>query len=218
MSFETLSPELVMPGLSIGSDYLRLAHKEGLGVHVAFRPLCSRVTDKVIVIGGKIRVAYDATYAKTKDVAPLNDASAVANLKAAWSGTIKWANMNPERLSTAIALPLAVGVWDGPKFFDGFDATKLAKAILAKIEKDVGCPLENRRIITGALAEFYLTRTKALFHAIPSAHQNSVGSELIGVSGPLEVGEVYGPNVVSFVKKIAEKHAELSGPPLTNEQ
>ena len=187
-------PTLVMDGSTTKQTYVRLAHLDGLGIHVALMPGSVRISEGAILIGGKLRVAYDSAYGikGKEDLVLMSEKSAVANLKSAFPGKAPWINTNPQRLSSMVGLPIKAGIWEGQAFLQKDPLPVLVDTLFNQIEEGVGCTIEHKRTVKKCLLECY---------------KESLPLWFMDLTHPSDKPET-NADVISFADKAAAKKAK----------
>lgn len=214
---KSVPKELIMDGVSSAQSYLVMARKKRLGLHVAFSPRVGRITDDVIIVGGKLRIAYDSGYTssrKSKAVKAINEKVAISTLKTAYDADgAKWSKELPERVSGVYAKPVAAGLYDGEEFEASGAVEEIVASLMDGLEGTVGFKTENARKIRESLVAYFAENVKKVFKPLPEITKLPVS--LVGSFGNLAIdgtgeGLSYTKNVVSFADKLAVRKAKAA--------
>lgn len=214
MTFANVDESLTMDGLGSTKSYLVLRRKKRLGIHVGFRPLVGRISDDAIIIGGKLRIAYDSTYGEEgHSPKPISPEVAVKTLRNTFDGSgVLWHRVDPRRVSAVVAKPVAAGLWNGKEFKEKVKIEEFVDELLEHIQGAVGFKMENQRKIREALRAYYEGAVNAVFQDLPSPKK--LDEKLVGVSGAVAVAEggdmSSSKKVISFLDKLAAKQAKAA--------
>lgn len=192
MNWTAKHADLVMPGTTPGSHYIRLASHPTWDIHVAFRPVVVRINSVGILFGGTLRVAYDWAYSslgkETGPVTTLSPVAAVTNLRKAFKSDINWRTVLPTRLSTLTGSPVGIASeWDGPEFIANFRVDITADVFLKDIQKHLEFEMPNRDAVLAALIDAWSEKLPELFPGVPGS--------------VTDVAELPPSNVVAFIPK-----------------
>ncbi len=206
---------MMLHGLNSRGTYISLRTNKSTGINVAIRPIVERLSEGVVLFGGKLRVGYtmDKKHNPLKATATSISSDAAAERLKDFCKGFTWIRADERRFSTVIGVGIAATRYDGDKAVSAIEEKGLAAEFLNSIEKkykqynDVGFTANKRKAIR-ALNAAWAIQSKRVFSEIPVAVQ--LPDDVVGMkSGVLnKAQEGYGGNVVSFQKKVAELAAE----------
>lgn len=189
---------VLMDGLTSQGSYIRVAGSNGM--HLAISPAVYAIADGVVMVGGKIRSAWDQTYGgEAPQVEPVDEAQAVKMLRDAYEG-IEWANMGPHRLSTSVGYAIAISPYDPESYATkGKSPEDVVTGLFAMIT-ETGAEIENEEVVRKILEEAIQDGLNRYFKVKETP--DLLVSELVNTADGNYT------NVVSFADKLAEKQQE----------
>jgi len=200
---------LTMNGLSSESSYFVLYRENTLGLHVAISPIMTRVSDTHIMIGGKVRVGFDAAYGvtpKRKIAEPINEAAADKTLADFFQGCSWGAVGGGQRVSKVVGMHLAAGVFDGVelKTMIGDKKLDIAGTLIHKLQEHFGKFTTDWKVQNPGLVKTMLNAkykeglgSDGIFKSV-----TEVGKVTVGVCS--ELGDFSSPNTAKEFFKLLE--------------
>lgn len=218
---EKLNPEqfyekyedFMLDGLSSSNTYIPLKSNKRVGINIAIRPYVLRLSDGVVMFGGKLRVGYtleNGEYVKAK-IVDLHEEQRFERLREFCKG-FSWQKQDHRRFSTVMGIGVAASLYD-PEVLDKIVEDGLAMDLLNRLEStysqyNEGATFNAKRKAAAALLDAWLLQAEGLFRSEPQVVKS--GPALGTTSKVLnKAQDSYTDNVVSFEAKVAEiKNAE----------
>ncbi len=208
--FEEQYGDMMLDGLSSVGTYIPLRTNKKLGINVAIRPYVTRISDGVVLFGGKLRVGYTfksgtGDYIKAK-VTALNEETRVQQLKDFCKGWT-WQNVSEGRFSTVVGIGVAGSKYDGDLVLDAITDSGLAGDFLKRLEttysKYNDASFQAIRKASSALHDAWVLQMQSgVFAPLPVATQlpEAIVGQKTGVLNKAQ--DKYQDNVVDFQEKV----------------
>lgn len=135
--FQEKFGDMMLHGLDSTSTYIPLRTSARYGINVAIRPMVLRVSDGVVLFGGKLRVGYtlDEKHRPVKTpVTEISEEVMVKRLQEFCKG-FSWQKGGPKRFSTVIGIGVAATRFDKEKVTDYMIENNVAADFIARIER-----------------------------------------------------------------------------------
>lgn len=144
MTTRKQAPRAVQDGLSTTSSYVILARNGRMGVHLALRPFVQRLNEHVVLLGGRLRIAFDfvarGEVVRQAKFASFDEDEVAKILKEEFPG-FKWETKSTKRLSTTVGIMIAAGQGDGDDFKEQWDDTDFISPLLVEIGEKTSQPI-----------------------------------------------------------------------------
>ena len=206
-SFQEAYGDMLLDGLSSNGTYIPLRTNKRLGINVSIRPYVLRVTDTIVLFGGKLRVGYtieDGKYAKTK-IEAINSKARVEQLKNFCKG-FSWQKIDDRRMSTMVGFGVAGGDFDGASARVSVEEDGLAAKLIKDLESKYSqynddASFTSVRKVASALNDAWMLQSQAVYSDAVNLPPSVVGQQ----TGLLnQAQDKYHDNVVSFQDKVNE--------------
>ena len=202
--------DMMLDGLSSTDTYIPLRVNARYGTNVAIRPMVFRLSDDVVMFGGKFRVGFtlDGNEFVQAKVVDLHSEQKMERLAEFCKG-FSWQKQGSRRFSTVMGFGIAAGPYDGEAILAKLVEDQIAGKMLDSIEKtykkynDVGFgPLKRKAV--AALQDAWLLQAQNCFAPMPETQV--MPDKVLGKSSKLlnKAQDKYHDNVVSFKQKVAE--------------
>lgn len=154
-------PALLVSGLTDGPMYVRLATKSlpMLDVVVALKPFISRVTSKMVMVGGKLAVF---PIKETLKAQPASEQVMVGWLRAAYPN-IEFPKFSGERVGTIVAAPQGAPYGAGAAYREAFKESSTVNKLVDHIESLIGEPVAERAQVERAITDAMLAQLPSVF-------------------------------------------------------
>ncbi len=214
--FDGAFGDIMLNGLGSIATYIPLRTNKRYGINVAIRPILMRVSDDVVLFGGKLRVGYtldeNKKLAKT-NVVEISEDVRVQRLKDYCKG-FSWLKQDAKRFSTVMGFGIAASEYDGATALETMQENEIAATLINMIERkykqynDISFgPKKNVAIEALNLAWLLLADSGRAFKPLPETVQLPVG--VVGQQSSLlnKAQDKYKDNVVSFQQKVEDMKA-----------
>lgn len=212
--FEEKYGDWMLNGLCSYHTYIPLKTNKRVGINIAIRPYVMRLSDGVVLFGGKLRVGYtiddNGGYVKAK-IVDLHAEDRFQRLREFCKG-FSWQKQDDRRFSTVMGIGVAASIYD-PEVLDKIVNDGLAMEFVNKLEStyskyNEGLTFNAKRKAAAALMDAWLIQAQGVFKPTPEMVKS--GSALGTTSKVLnKAQDGYHDNVVSFEQKVEElKNAE----------
>lgn len=213
--FQEKYGDYMLNGLSSRNTYIPLKTNARVGINIAIRPYVLRLTNQVVMFGGKLRVGYtldDNLYPVNAKVVDLHEQQAFDRLQEFCKG-FSWQRQDPRRFSTVVGLGVAASPYN-PEVLDTITNDGLASELLNKLESTYsqyndGATFNHKRKAASALNDAWLLQGASLFNDPPTVQVLPKG--VVGKTGGKvlnQAQEKYNDNIVSFSEKVAAMKAQ----------
>jgi uncharacterized protein YgiM (DUF1202 family) len=126
---------LIMDGLSSEKTYVVLQHAKRAGIHLAIRPFVYKQSENTAFVGGKLRVAFDATYEGGMEMDEEGVVDNEQKLRDAYP-KLDWHNSDYRRLSTTVGVIVGCpSGMSGTHLLELVSAEELADKLMEWVEK-----------------------------------------------------------------------------------
>jgi hypothetical protein len=209
--FQEAFGEIMLNGLDSVGTYIPLRTNKRFGLNIAIRPMVTRISEGVVLFGGKLRVGYtlDPSHQLVKsNVTDISDEVRVQRLKDYCKG-FTWQRADKRRFSTVVGLGIASTVYDGAAVLEHIAENNVASEFITRLERtykqynDVTFASHKATAIEALNAAWMLQAdSSSIFKPLPKATQLPDG--IVGKQTPLlnKAQSKYRNNVVSFQQKV----------------
>lgn len=206
--------DMMLHGLDSKGTYIPLRTNKSAGINVAIRPMVYRLSEGLVLFGGKLRVGYTMDKPNSpvkKSVTDISPKVAAERLKNFCKG-FTWMKADARRFSTIVGFSVVASIYDGKDALAAIEESELAAQFLNKLEikykqyNEVGFTA-NKKKATRALNAAWALQSKAVFVYNTDAPTKAASTKgVVGLnSGVLnKAHKNYKDNVVSFADKVEE--------------
>lgn len=210
-SFQEKFGEMLLHGLDSVGTYIPLRTNKRFGLNIAIRPMVMRVSEGVVLFGGKLRVGYtlDPSHLPIKgNITDISEDVRVKRLQEFCKG-FSWQKADARRFSTIMGLGIASTVYDRDAVLEYLVENKTAADFINRLERtykqhnDVTFASHKAAAIEVMNAAWILQSDHPkVFMPLPETVQ--LPEEVVGKQTPLlnQAQGKYHNNVVSFQQKI----------------
>jgi hypothetical protein len=174
--------ELLRDGLSSSKSYVVLKQKNRSPIYLAFKPYISRLTPKVIYVGGKLSAFQDKTQA-VWDTLPYEEQQ---ELLVKSFPKLPKDRVNPHRVGSNAGIFVAIGDAN-EEVANKIVFKNIVKALLDGIEAELSIEIENRIDVT----KFLISRYTQDFPSVFESGEGVVASRNIGRKSGVVFGQWY---------------------------
>lgn len=205
--FQEKFGSMLLNGLDSKGTYIPLRVDEEAGINVAVRPIVLRVSDEIVLVGGKLRCGYTLNSSKNqiKNVTAISKAVEEKRLQDFCKG-FTWQNQDSTRLSTVIGVGIAATMSDKQQVHQHMTDTNAAEEFINKAETTYK---EHNGVGFGT----YKLAAIEILDAAWRVRNPLVFTENDKVKNSVELQHTPKHNVVSLTKKIKELAKEASDTP-----
>lgn len=206
--------DMMLHGLDSNGTYIPLRTNKSAGINVSIRPMVYRLSEGLVLFGGKLRVGYTMDKPNStpkKSVTDISQKVAAERLKNFCKG-FTWMKADARRFSTVVGFSVVASIYDGKDALAAIEESQLAAQFLNKLEKkykqynDVGFTANKKKAIRALNAAWALQSNHVFIYDTDAPTTSTHTKGVVGLnSGVLnKAHKNYKDNVVSFADKVEE--------------